>query len=129
MNMLWTQIVFCFCFAIQNNLCTQHVLPIFSPYTELINSMDNVLSYCGLVNTRISTSEKDLPVFTYSKEPKTKCVWQQLLLIRNDVGNLEGVRARESLFIEIERTKQIPCCDIMTRAVLALYIPLNLNNA
>jgi hypothetical protein len=44
------------------------------------------------------------------------------ILIRNDVGILEGVRARESLFIEIERTKQIPCCDIMTRAVLALYI-------
>ena len=25
-NMLCTQIVFCFCFDIQNNLCTQHVL-------------------------------------------------------------------------------------------------------
>ena len=25
-NMLYTQIVFCFCFDIQNNLCTQHVL-------------------------------------------------------------------------------------------------------
>ena len=28
-NMLCTQIVFCFCFDIQNNLCTQHVLPMF----------------------------------------------------------------------------------------------------
>ena len=28
-NMLCTQIVFCFCFDIQNNLCTKHVLPMF----------------------------------------------------------------------------------------------------
>ena len=28
-NMLCTQIAFCFCFDIQNNLCTQHVLPMF----------------------------------------------------------------------------------------------------
>ena len=28
-NMLCTQIVLCFCFDIQNNLCTQHVLPMF----------------------------------------------------------------------------------------------------
>ena len=26
------------------------------------NSMNNLLSYCGLVDTRISASEKDLPV-------------------------------------------------------------------
>ena len=28
-NMLCTQIVFCFCSDIQNNLCTQHVFPMF----------------------------------------------------------------------------------------------------
>jgi hypothetical protein len=28
-NVLCTQIVFCFCFDIQNNLCTQHVLFMF----------------------------------------------------------------------------------------------------
>ena len=28
-NMLCTQIGFCFCFDIQNNLCTQHVLRVF----------------------------------------------------------------------------------------------------
>ena len=49
--------------------CSTHVLPMFSPCsdlefscTEMVNSMDNLLSYCGLVNSRISTSEKDLPV-------------------------------------------------------------------
>ena len=29
------------------------------------NSKDNLWSYCGLVDARISTSEKDLPVHTY----------------------------------------------------------------
>ena len=28
--------------------------------------MNNLLSYCGLVDTRISASEKDLPVLTFS---------------------------------------------------------------
>ena len=53
----------------QNNFCTQHVLLMFSPCSKLGifmywtgNSMDNLLSYYGLVDARISTSEKDLPV-------------------------------------------------------------------
>ena len=48
---------------------TIYVSTMFSTCSELGifmywtgNSMDNVLSYCGLVNARISTSEKDLPV-------------------------------------------------------------------
>ena len=36
-NMLCTQIVFSFCFDIQNNLCTQHVLSLEFSCTELIN--------------------------------------------------------------------------------------------
>ena len=28
------------------------------------NSMNNLLSYCGLVDARTSASEKDLPVFS-----------------------------------------------------------------
>ena len=39
-----------------------HVLSLEFSCTEQVNSMDNLLSYCGLVNARISTSEKDLPV-------------------------------------------------------------------
>ena len=34
-NMMCTQIVFCFCFDIQNNLCKKHVLLMFSPCSEL----------------------------------------------------------------------------------------------
>jgi hypothetical protein len=29
---------------------------------ELVNSMDNLLSYCGLVDAKIRASDKDLPV-------------------------------------------------------------------
>ena len=36
-------------------------LAIFMYWT--CNSMNNLLSYCGLVDTRISASEKDLPVW------------------------------------------------------------------
>ena len=60
-----TQIVFCFCFDIQNNLCIQHVLSLQFSCTEL-------LSYCGLVDARISASEKDLPVPINQKSFKKK---------------------------------------------------------
>ena len=33
--------------------------------------MDNFLSYCGLANARISTSEKDLPVYM-AKNPNSE---------------------------------------------------------
>ena len=53
----------------KNNICTQHVFSIISTCSELglfiywtWNSMNNLLSYCGIVDTRISASEKDLPV-------------------------------------------------------------------
>ena len=66
-NMLCTQIVFCF--DIQNNLCTQHVLSMFWACSELAifmywtcDTMNNLLSYCGLFDARISASEKYLPV-------------------------------------------------------------------
>ena len=36
-NMLCTKIVFCFCFGIQNNFCTQHVLNLYFSCTEVGN--------------------------------------------------------------------------------------------
>ena len=63
-NMLRTfcvhKLVFCFCFDIQNNQCTQNVLSMF----WACNLMDYLLSYCGLVDARISASEKYLLVHT-----------------------------------------------------------------
>ena len=34
------------------------------------NSMNNLLSYCGLVDARISASEKHLPVLTHVRNSK-----------------------------------------------------------
>ena len=47
-----------FCFDIQNNICTQHVLNLYFSG----DSMNNLLSYFGLTKARIRASEKDLPV-------------------------------------------------------------------
>ena len=49
----------------------EHVLPIYST----CNSMKNLLSYCGLIDARITVSGKDLPVH-YEKQflkYQTKC--------------------------------------------------------
>ena len=60
-NMLFCEhkLFFCFCFDIQNNLCTSE-LGIFMYWTR--NLMNNLLSFCGLVDARISASNKYLPV-------------------------------------------------------------------
>ena len=42
--------------------CSAHVLPMFCVCSFHDNSMNNLLSYCGLVDATISASEKDLPV-------------------------------------------------------------------
>ena len=55
--MLCTKIVFCFCFDIQNNICTQHVLNLYFS----CNSMNNLSSYCGLTDSRMRASDTDLP--------------------------------------------------------------------
>ena len=47
-----------FCFHIQNNICTQHVVNLYFSG----NSMNNLLSCCGLTDARMRGSEKDLPV-------------------------------------------------------------------
>ena len=47
-----------FCFDIQNNICTQHVLNLYFSG----NSMNNLSSDCGLTHSRMRASEKDLPV-------------------------------------------------------------------
>ena len=44
--------------------CSQHFLSLEFSCTEFVIhiSINNLLSYCGLVDTRITASEKDLPV-------------------------------------------------------------------
>ena len=61
-NILCTKIVL----NVKNNFCTQHVLPrfelgIFMYWT--CNSMNNLFSYCGLVDAKIRPSDKNLYVW------------------------------------------------------------------
>ena len=42
--------------------CSQHVLSLEFSCTELVIQKTILSSYCGLVDARISASEKDLPV-------------------------------------------------------------------
>ena len=44
----------------KNNFCTQHVLNL--NFSE--NSMNNLLSCCGVADARMRASEKKLPVLT-----------------------------------------------------------------
>ena len=53
----------CFCFDIQNNICTQHVLKLYLS----CHSMNNLSSYWGLTNSRIRASDTDLPVLWSSQ--------------------------------------------------------------
>ena len=53
-NMLCIKIVL----NVRNNFCTQLVPPRF----ELVIFMNNLSSYCGLVDAKIRASDKDLPV-------------------------------------------------------------------
>ena len=45
------------------NTTAEHGQNMFCTCSFHGNSMNNVLSYCGLVDARIGASEKDLPVF------------------------------------------------------------------
>ena len=46
------------CFDFQNNICTQHVVN----FREFNEQMNNLSSYCGLTDSRMRASEKELPV-------------------------------------------------------------------
>ena len=62
-NMLCTKIVL----NVRNNLSTQHILPRFELGIFMYRtcmSMNNLSSYCGLVDAKIRASDKDLPVFS-----------------------------------------------------------------
>ena len=49
---------FCFCFDIQNNICTQHVLNLYFSGDHMYHPS----SYCGLTDSRMRASDTDLPV-------------------------------------------------------------------
>ena len=45
--------------------CSAHVLIMFCACSFHGNSMDNMFSYCGLIDAKIRASYKDLPVLLY----------------------------------------------------------------
>ena len=60
-NMLCTEIVL----NVKNNFCTQHVFPSFELgifIYRTCNSMNNLSSYCGLVDAKIRASDKDIQI-------------------------------------------------------------------
>ena len=61
-HVVYTNCFFLFWHSEQFMYTTCSELVIFMYWTR--NSMNNLLSYCGLVDVRISASEKDLPVHT-----------------------------------------------------------------
>ena len=78
-------VVYINCFLFVLTFRTIHVHNTFSSCSELgifmywtRNSMNNLLSYCGLVDARISASEEDLPV--YKIQNYADFVYQKLKL-------------------------------------------------
>ena len=61
--------LFCFCFDIQNNICTQDYMNLYLSG----NSMNNLSSHCGLNDLRMRASDSNLPVHT-SLKFEIKCV-------------------------------------------------------
>ena len=60
------KLFFRFCFDIQNNICTQHVLNLYF----WGDSMNNLSSYCGLTDSKMRASDTDLPVIVYLSKIK-----------------------------------------------------------
>ena len=52
--------------------------------------MNNLLSYCGLVDAKIRASEKDLPVFSTTTTPVTTTFLIQLILKMGFLPEGEG---------------------------------------
>ena len=91
--MLCTKIVFCFCFDIQNNICTQHVLNLYFS----CNSVNNLSSYCGLTDSRMRASDTDLPVSVFvSKIEIVALVTKTNMVFCMDIGQKFTINAKNS---------------------------------
>ena len=72
----------------KNNYCTQHVVILYFSG----NSMNNLLSYFGLTDSRMRASEKDLPVPMMKNNSK--------LIIRS---KLNYIKIRKYIYIHINQ--------------------------
>ena len=91
-NMLCTRIVL----NVRNNFCAQYVLPRFELGMFIYwtcNSMNNLLSFCGLVDAKIRASHKDLAVtwIDFIKEVIANLGQFHLLLFCAKIASLHGL--------------------------------------
>ena len=59
----------------QKSVCVHNM---FSPCSELVVFIFNLLSYCGLVDVRINASDKDLPVYDSTFDGKVSKKGKQI---------------------------------------------------
>ena len=76
--------IFCFCFDIQNNICTQLVINLYFSW----NSMNNLSSYCGLTDSRMRASDTDLPVQVLWKGQTLQNNFTCIFSLKNMSSNL-----------------------------------------
>ena len=89
----------CFCFLffdIQNNTCTQHVLNLYFS----CDSMNNLLSYCGLTDSRMRASEKDLPVLLVDMKTGSNGSAQEVFERRKAIENPRQKSSKYLLRVE-----------------------------
>ena len=67
----------------KNNYCTQHDVNLYF----LGNSMNNLLSYCGLTEASMRASEKDLPV----ESPGQKIYYQIFITLFKSIRGFQKV--------------------------------------
>ena len=67
----------------KNNFCTHHVVNLYFSG----NSMNNLLSYCGLIDARMRASEKDLPLTLFIPKSKS-CGSFDSNFLKSILGNI-----------------------------------------
>ena len=100
-NMLCTKIVL----NVRNYFCTQHVLSRFE-LGVFMYWMNNLSSYCGLVDAKIKASDKDLPVKAF--------IFDQYIFFLKQIYKHQYFACASVLFIKREafvtlRWKDIAC--------------------
>ena len=104
--------------------CSWHVLDMFLTCSSLVifsywtrNSLNNLLSYCGLIDKEISTSDKDLPVST-----SKSLVWPSLACLVARGARAEALDATECLWKSFKSADTEWCWLNRLLPVLVLFL-------
>ena len=126
-NMLYTWIVLTV--KTKKSLFTQYVLHMFWACSALAifmywtcNSMNNLLSYCGLVDTKIRSSDKDLPEKVF--QPKRRINVKILRIMvhtspkkKKTAKNLSKIIVTIPI-IHIQESHKVPYWNMMTKIII-----------